>query len=171
MREVCAAKPRREWGEAIFLGAYAAHGVSAAKTFLSRVFSRANNTASYAGYWLVDSWFKKEWLFGCATFVPPAEVWQFSSSLCKQRIVLRRMKVKLLQCVVSYICYFFSCISCPLEKGFGGTLVGLKNKIWEECREFQMWKTEVLAARDGLNVWKAENIDDQGFPFLIVKLN
>ena len=34
-----------------------------------------------------------------------------------------------------------------------------------------MWKTEMLAERDGINVWKAENIDDQGFPFLIVKLN
>ena len=70
------------------------------------------------------------------------------------------------------MCESFSCISCPEDKGLGGTLAGLKKKITKECRDFQSWRTDTLAQRDGQGTWNEEKTDKQGeYTFLFSWFN
>lgn len=56
--------------------------------------------------------------------------------------------------VVVIVNMFFPLFSsCHIEKGLGGSLVDLKNKIRSECNEFNTWRLKTLAerGRDGTN--------------------
>lgn len=65
--------------------------------------------------------------------------------------------------------YWNRCFSCPVDRGFGGPLTCLKNKILKECREFHAWRTDMLTERNGEKLLSEDKIDEQGTdrPYLL----
>lgn len=104
-----------------------------------------------------------------------------SGFFCEQSIVTSLLKFCMISFfVVLVICSFWSwcltiieiwicCFSCPVDKGFGGPLTCLKNKILKECREFHAWKTDMLTARNGKKLLGGNKVDEQGTdkPYLL----
>lgn len=55
-----------------------------------------------------------------------------------------------------------SFVSCNIDKGFGGALVDLKNKVLKECDDFFIWKEDSLGHGDEHEFWSTEELDEQG---------
>ena len=54
------------------------------------------------------------------------------------------------------------CFSCRVDKGFGGPLTCLKNKILKECREFHAWRTDMLTELNGEKPLNEDKVDEKG---------
>ena len=56
------------------------------------------------------------------------------------------------------------CFSCKVNKGFGGTLVDLKDKVLKECEDFHIWRRDISVEDEdgGLESWNTEEIDKEG---------
>ena len=63
--------------------------------------------------------------------------------------------------------WFSFLFSCTVNKGFGGTLVDVKDKILKEGKDFYLWKRNILDKDDGQETLNTEEVDQQGEHILL----